>query len=69
MKNSTGPAAVSGGRSSPPLLVGGGGGWTPLCIGKQEAGTYIYNSPYTVHGADWADFFEVLQLLIWWESQ
>jgi hypothetical protein len=42
----TGPAAVPGGRSSPR-----GGGGTPLCIGKQEVGTYIYSHPYTVHGA------------------
>ncbi len=41
---STGPAAVPGGRSSPPLLAGGvGEGDPPLCIGKQEVGTYIYS--------------------------
>jgi hypothetical protein len=45
----------------------GGGGGPPLCIYKQEVGTYIYSRLYTVHGA-WADFIEVLQLLIWWES-
>jgi hypothetical protein len=45
---SCGPAAVSGGQSSPPLYAGGG---DPLCIGKQEVGTYIYSCPYTVHEA------------------
>jgi hypothetical protein len=38
-KNQYWPAAEPSGRSSPPLLAGGGWG-TPLCIGKQEVGTY-----------------------------
>ncbi len=37
----SGPAAVFGSRSSP-LPLAGGRGETPLCIGKQVVGTYIY---------------------------
>jgi hypothetical protein len=47
------------------------GGEPPLCIGKHEVGTYIDVQPFVhtqVPGA-WADFFEILQLLIWWRGQ
>jgi hypothetical protein len=47
---SSGLAAVSSGRSSPPLLAGGEEGDPPLCIGRQEVGTYIYSLLYTYTG-------------------
>jgi hypothetical protein len=39
-------------RAANPLLRSSrGGGGTPLCIGNQEVGTYIYSHTYTMHGA------------------
>ncbi len=46
----------------------GKGGGPPLCIGKQEVGTYIYSCTYIAYGA-LGDFFEVFRLLMWWENQ
>jgi hypothetical protein len=45
------PPAGGGGRPPPRPGGGGGGGGSPLCIGKQEVGTYIYSRSCTVHGA------------------
>jgi hypothetical protein len=57
---------LAGSRLGWPILSSaprrGGEGDPPLCIGKQEVGTYIYSRTYTVHGA-LGNFFEVLRLL------
>jgi hypothetical protein len=67
ISNRTGPAAEPSGRFPPPLLAGEGMG-TPPVYWLQEVGTYIYSHTFTAHGA-LGHFFEVLRLLMWWESQ
>ncbi len=47
---STGPTAVSGSRISLRSALRGMGGGPPMCIGKQEVGTYIYSLLYTHTG-------------------
>jgi hypothetical protein len=59
---STGPVAISGGRSSPPLLVGGGGDPPGVFASRRWGPTYI--TVYTQCTEPWADFSEVLQLLM-----
>ncbi len=60
---STGPAAVSGSRISL-RAPGRRGGGNPLCIGKQEVGTYIYSLLYTHTGILGRLLHEVLQPLM-----
>ncbi len=45
-----------------------GGVGTPLCIDKQEVGTFIYSLLYTHTGPLGWLLHEVLQLLMWWRS-
>ncbi len=63
IRTSTGLAAISvitslRGGGGPPLTHWHTGGWRP---------TYI--AIHTQCSEPWADFFEVLQLLIWWRDQ
>ncbi len=64
-KDQPGPAAISGGWSSPSLLAGGG---TPLCILASRRWGPTYIAGYVQCTEPWADFFEVVQLLIWWRG-
>ncbi len=64
---STGPAAEPSGRSSPPILAGGDR--DPPCVLAYRRWGPIYIAVHTQHMELWVDFFEVLQLLMWWESQ
>jgi hypothetical protein len=55
----SGPAAVSGGRSSPC----GGEGAPPSALASRRWGP-TYTAVYAQYMEPWADFFDVLRLLI-----
>jgi hypothetical protein len=61
-----------GSRAERPILSSaprGGGDGDPPCVLAYRRWGPIYIAVHTQRMELWVDFFEVLRLLIWWESQ